>query len=161
MKDKLIQIQSLARQYWQARNRREQLILAGGGLVLLLSIYAFCLQSLHGRIETLRKRLPELTLNSYEMAAGTRNQPAAPTRRDEDLRSELFRRLADQGVSAELRGLSADRVEMTLAARPAAELLNSLNTLRLAAGARVASLQLRAQDEAGLAAATVIMERRR
>lgn len=161
MKEQLILARNTALQYWQARNRREQIILMAGGVALLLGLYAFSLQAVLGQIERLHKRLPELTLNSYEIAAGSRNALSAPVKRGEDLRSELFRILADQGVQAELRGLSAERVEMHMAARPAPSLISSLNSIRLSAGAQVVNLQIRALEEADQAEATVIMERRR
>ncbi|MDQ7988205.1 MAG: type II secretion system protein GspM [Candidatus Dactylopiibacterium sp.] len=161
MKDKLLQLRGQALQYWQARNPRERLILACGGAVLLIALYVACLQAVQTRIATLDRRLPELLLNSYEIAAGGRAAaPAAPVRSSEDLRSELFRLLADQGVKAELRGLAADRVEARLAPAGGEVLLRQLNALRLASGSRVASLQLRSGDAPGTAELTAILERR-
>lgn len=161
MKEQLNKARTQAIQYWQARNRREQQTLIIGAIVLLIALYIFSLQGIQARIQTLQKRLPELTLNSYEIAAGGRNAPSSPVKHDEDLRSALFRILAEQGVQAELRGLSAERVEMHMAPRPGQSLINSLNTIRLAASARISSVQIRSTEEAGMAEATVILERRR
>ncbi len=160
MNAQLIQAREQALRYWQARNRREQLILIGGGVVLLLAIYIGSLQAINARIDALRKRLPELTLNSYEIAAGTRERRPPPPRAREDLRSELFRLLAEQDIKAELRGLAPDRVEMRLPPANGEVALRQLNALRLASGARVASLQLRAADATN-AEFTAILERRR
>jgi type II secretory pathway component PulM len=160
MNARLIQTREQMLRYWQARNPREQVILTCGGAVLLLAIYIGSLQAINTRIEALRKRLPELTLNSYEIAAGTReNRPPVPRAR-EDLRSELFRLLAEQDIKAELRGLAPDRVEMRLPPGNGETALRQLNALRLASGSRVASLQLRATDAAN-AEFTAILERRR
>lgn len=161
MKDKLILLRTSALQYWQARNRREQLILMAGGSVLLVAIYATSLLAVQERIAALQRRLPELALNSYEIAAGKQGPAMPPPKRGEDLRSELFRILADQGVQAELRGLSADRVEMTMNARAGQNIINSLNAIRLTAGARVTSLQIRTVGAEEQAEASVILERRR
>lgn len=160
MNARLIQLREQALQYWQARNRREQMILAGGGIVLQLALYLASLQAVNARIDSLRKRLPELTLNSYEIAAGTREHRPPPARAREDLRSELYRLLAEQDIKAELRGLAPDRVEMRLPPENGETALRQLNALRLASGARISSLQLRATD-ATRAEFTVILERRR
>lgn len=160
MKDKLNQARDRALQYWQARNRREQLILTGFGVFVLLAIYIGSLQSINARIDSLRKRLPELMLNSYEIATGTRSAAPVAQRSSEDLRSELFRLLAEQGIKAELRGLAPDRVEMRLPPVAGELALTQLNALRLASGSRVANLQIRTQD-AATAEFTAILERRR
>lgn len=161
MKDQLILWRNAAERYWRARNRREQLVLIIGGIVLLIALYLLSLFSVQGRIESLRRRLPELALNSFEIAAGKNTAPVAPTKRGEDLRSEVFRILAEQGVQAELRGLSPERVEMSMSARAGQSLINSLNAIRLTAGARVTSLQIRTLESGEQAEATVILERRR
>jgi len=160
MKEKLILAREQALQYWLARNRREQLILIIGGAILLLAIYLGSLQAVNGRIEALRKRLPELTLNSYEIAAGTRGTAPPAARSSEDLRSDLFRLLAEQNIKAELRGLAPDRVEIRLPQGDGQTALTQLNALRLAAGSRVASLQVRSPD-ASSTEITAILERHR
>lgn len=160
MKDKLILARDTAQLYWQKSSRREQLTLIAGGIILLLAIYISSLQTVNGRIEALRKRLPELMLNSYEIAAGTRGAMPPPTRSSEDLRSELYRLLAEQNIKAELRGLAPDRVEIRLPQGDGQTALTQLNALRLASGSRVASLQVRNAD-ASSTEFTAILERRR
>ncbi len=161
MKEQLILWHKAALQYWAARNKREQQILIAGGIVLLIALYLLSLFSVQGKIEALRRRLPELAMYCFEFAAGRFNGPVAPVKRGEDLRSEVFRILAEQGVKAELRGLSPERVEMNMSARAGQNLVNSLNAIRLSAGARVSSLQIRTLESGEQAEATVILERRR
>lgn len=160
MKEALIRAREQALQYWQARNPRERLLLAGGGALLLVAIYIASLQAVNARIDLLAKRLPGLMLASYEIAAGTRGAPP-PRRSEEDLRSELFRLLAEKDIKAELRALAPDRVEMRIASGNGATIIEQINTLRLAASARVASLNLRSEEAGGDAEVTVILERRR
>lgn len=160
MKEQLIRAREQVLQYWQARNPRERLILACGGAVLLLAIYIASLQTIHSRIELLEKRLPGLMLASYEIAAGTRGAPPPPRRGNEDLRSELFRLLAEKDIKAELRALAPDRVEMRFAAADGTTIINQLNILRLATNARVASLNVRSNDS-GSPEFTATLERRR
>lgn len=144
--------------FWRARAPREQLILMLGSAALLVGLYLLAVGALQQRIGSLQKQAPELLLNSYEIASGGQAN-TAPVR-GSDLRSDLYKILAERNVEAELRALSPQQVEMRLPDQTAGALLGSLHTLRQAVGARVVSLQIRAEDADGIAGATVILERK-
>ena len=145
-------------QWWQARAPRERLALAAALTTLVCASYYLGVSSLQQKIVRLERQLPELMQQSFEISASARPQAQAPVARGADLRSELFRILAEREVLAELRALSATRVEMRLPPQPGSNLLASLQAIRLASGARVESLQLR-NGEDKLSEATVILER--
>ena len=145
-------------QWWQARVLRERLALAAALATLVCASYYLSVSSLQQKIVRLERQLPELMQQSFEISASARPQAQAPVARGADLRSDLFRILAEREVLAELRALSATRVEMRLPPQPGSTLLTSLQAIRLASGARVESLQLR-NGEDKLSEATVILER--
>lgn len=157
MKARLIATQAQIERFWAARNLRERLMLGAGAAVLICAAYILAVSSLQQRIASLQRKLPELLLSSYEIAGGSQAVPRAA--RSGDLRSELFKILADRGLQAELRALSTDKVEMRLPEQDAKTLISSLNAIRLAAGARVQSLQIRSTESAGGAGATAVLER--
>lgn len=158
MKARLLLLQAQTERFWAARNARERIILISGGTALLIVIYVMSLIGLQHRIAALQHKLPELLLNSYEIAAGARTE-APRTTHAGDLRSDLFKILADRGLKAELRALSSNQVEVRLPDQDAKVLFNTLNTLRQAAGARVQSLQIRADQSASATGATAVLER--
>jgi len=120
-------------------------------------IYVLLISSLQHRIASLQRKLPELLLNSYEIAAGSKTT-APRTTRSNDLRSDVFKILADRGLQAELRALSTNQVEMRMPDQDAKTMFNSLNAVRLATSAHVLSIQIRAAKE-GQAGTTAILER--
>lgn len=150
-----------ARTAWNARAPREQLALMAVGAVLLLAIYVQLVSALSSQRDAIARRLPGLLLASYEMAAGRPEAGRAPTAVREDLRSELYKVLADRGLQAELRSLGSAQVEVRMPEQESRALLRALNQIRLAANVRVASVQLRASDTAGQLSATAILERER
>ena len=158
MKAKLLLAQSEFEKFWAARNPRERLILSIGAAALIVLAYWLAISSLQSRIVSLQRKLPELMLNSYEIAGG--GDAVTPrAARAADLRSDLYKILADRGLKAELRALSTDQVEMRLPDQDAKTLIGSLNALRLSAGARVLSIQIRAAEAGGEAGSTVVLER--
>lgn len=144
--------------WWLARQPRERLALAAVLTTLVCASYYLSVSSLQQKIVRLERQLPELMQHSFEISAGARPQPQAVVERGADLRSDLFRILAEREVLAELRALSTTRVEMRLPPQPGTTLLANLQAIRLASGARVANLQLRNGDDK-LSEATVILER--
>lgn len=156
MKQLLI-LETRLRTFWAARNTRERLILAVGGAIAIVAFYLMAVGSINKRIQVLQRRLPQLTLDSYEIATGSKSMPQH-AKRAGDLRSDLFKILAEHKMQADLRVVSSTQVEMRLPDQDARTLINALNTLRLAADARVVSLQLRAVDQ-NTAGATAMLER--
>jgi len=157
MKARLLAAQVQFEKFWAARNARERLILVVGAALLVVLIYVLLISSLQQRITGLQRKLPELLLNSYEIAGG--GKATAPrTARSGDLRSDVFKILADRGLQAELRALSTNQIEMRMQDQDAKTMFNSLNAIRLAASARVLSIQIRATKD-GQAGTTAILER--
>jgi len=159
MNARLTALQTRLTAFWAARNGRERIILGLGAAVIVTAAYVLASDVLQRRIAGLQRKLPDLLLASYEIAGGARG--ATPATRSGDLRSELFKLLADRGLKAELRALSPDQVEMRLPDQDAKSLIANLNAIRLASASRVLSLQLRATGTAGEAGATAVLERRR
>jgi len=127
--------------WWQARSRRERTILLiwGVGAAVLLMWFAV-LSPLGNRIDQLERLVPELESRLYSMRAQHLNEPRAQgsgSTSAADLRSTLFRLLAERKVSGELRALSASRVELRLPELPMKEALELLEFLRQESGARV------------------------
>lgn len=157
MKARLLAAQVQFEKFWAARNPRERWILMLGAGLLIVLVYVLLISSLQQRIAGLQRKLPELLLNSYEIAGGSK-ATAPRAARSGDLRSDVFKILADRGLQAELRPLSTNQVEMRMQDQDAKTMFNSLNAIRLAAGARVLSIQIRAAKD-GQAGTTVILER--
>lgn len=157
MNAQLTQLLAGMNRFWAARDAREKLILTAGFVVIAVALYVLCITTLNKSIAGLERKLPELLLNNYEIAAG--GKAAGPrAARNGDLRSDLFKVLADRGLKADLRALSTHQVEMRLPDQDAKTLLNDLNAIRLATDAHIVSLQLRAADK-GLTGATATLER--
>lgn len=156
MKQLLI-VETRLHAFWAARNTRERLILAAGGIIAIVAFYLMAVGSINKRIQVLQRRLPQLTLDSYEIATGSKALPQR-ARRAGDLRSDLFKILAEHKLQADLRVVSTSQVEMRLPDQDARTLINTLNTIRLAADAHIVSLQLRAVDPQN-AGATAMLER--
>ena len=142
-----------AQLWWQARSPRERVILlvwAVAATVLLL--WFAVLSPLARRIDQLEQRIPELEAKLSAMRA---QQPAGAARAPRatsaaDLRSTLYRLLADKKVSGELRALSSSRVELRLPELPMPVALELIEFLRQQSGARV--VVFNAKSEAAPAA---------
>jgi type II secretory pathway component PulM len=137
--------------WWQTRSRREHAILAGwGGAVVILLLWFAVISPLSKRIGQLEKRIPELESRLYSMRAQPRNEARAQatgtTQSAADLRSTLFRLLADKKISCELRGVSATRVELRLPELSMPDALALLEFLRQESGARVVTLNVKADS---------------
>lgn len=146
--------------WWHARPPRERtlLLLWGGAASVLLAWFAV-LSPLSRRIDQLEQRVPELEAKLASMRA----QPLTDTRLQSpagksaaDLRSTLFRLLADRKVSGELRALSASRVELRLPELPMKDALELLEFLRQESGARVVVLNARTEAAAATSSRVVV-----
>jgi len=128
--------------WWHARSPRERtILLAWVTIATLLLLWFAVLSPLARRIDQLEKRVPELESKLYSMRAQPLNAVRAPSAASAaDLRSTLFRLLADKKISGELRALSALRVELRLPELPMKDALELLEFLRQESGARVVVL---------------------
>jgi type II secretory pathway component PulM len=146
MNAQLISLQTQLATYWAARNAQERLAITVVAGLLALIVYGSIAYSLHQGINSLQRRLPELQLESYEIAAGGKGAaPRAP--HGGDLRSDLFKVLADRDLHADLRALSPSQVEVRLPDQDAKSVFGDLNTIRQASDAHVISLQIRTADK--------------
>lgn len=153
----LLLLESRLQAFWAARNARERLILTLGISIAVIAFYLMAVDAVNKKIVGLQHRLPELMLNNYEIASGSKTAPKT-AKRAGDLRSDLFKILAERKLQADLRAISPTQVEMRMPDQDAKTLLENLNAIRLAADARVSSLQLRAADK-GNTGATAMLER--
>jgi len=139
--------------WWQGRSVRERKILMAWSVaVTVLLLWFGLIAPLWQRIATLERRVPELETQLNKMRARpVAIQRTAPSgdAAGGDLRSTLFGALAERKISAELRALSAARVEMRLPELPVKDALDLLDALRQASGARVAVLNVKAEAAPG------------
>jgi type II secretory pathway component PulM len=139
--------------WWQGRSERERRILTVWALaVAVLALWFGVCAPLMQRIAALERRIPELERQLYRMrapSAGTGAVNAAARQTGEDLRSVLYGQLAERSLRAELRALSAARVEMRLPEMPIEEAFDTLDFLRRQTGARVAVFGARSDGSPG------------
>ena len=145
--------------WWNARSPRERTILVLWTTVAtFLLVWFAVLSPLGRRIDQLEQRVPELESKLYAMRA----QPLGPARAPSaasaaDLRSTLYRLLADKKISGELRALSSSRVELRLPELPMSEAVELLEFLRQQSGARVVVFNAKT-DPAPAAASRLVVE---
>ena len=148
-----------ARLWWQARSPRERVILLAWAVAATLLLLWFgVLSPLARRIDQLEQRIPELEAKLSAMRAQQPAGGAAPAPRATsaaDLRSTLYRLLADKKVSGELRALSSSRVELRLPELPMPAALELIEFLRQQSGARV--VVFNAKSEAASAAVSRVV----
>ncbi len=150
-------------QFWHARSPSERKFLQVWIVVLLGALAYFLLISpLSRRIGQLQKSIPVLESQLFAM----RSQPATEGARrvssaaaSGDLRSTLFGQLAKQQINADLRSISADRVELRLPEMPAEKALGFLDKLRQEATARIVTLSIKNSATKGLVQIIIEMER--
>ena len=145
--------------WWHARSPRERTILGLWAIVAtLLLVWFGVLSPLSRRIAQLEQRVPELEAKLYSMRAQPLAAPRAPGAASAaDLRSTLYRLLADKKISGELRALSSSRVELRLPELPMKDALELLESLRQQSGARVVVFNARS-EAAPAAASRVVVE---
>ena len=133
--------------WWNARTPRERLILlAWGGVMLVLFAWFGVWSPLSRRIQQLETQMPQLESKFNDLRYRSSSRPPPRPRAGKtspDLRSELFRLLADKKITAELRAISSTRVEMRLPELSLPEALEHLTALRQESGARISAFTLR------------------
>jgi type II secretory pathway component PulM len=147
--------------WWHARSRREhRILLAWSVAAAVLLVWFGVLSPLLKRIDQLEMRVPKLESRLQAMRAQPLNETRVQGKSRTsaaDLRSTLFRALADRKISGELRALSASRVELRLPELPMKEALELLEFLRQESGARVVVFTART-DASPAAASRVVVE---
>ena len=145
--------------WWHARSPRERIILVVWAIAAALLLLWFAVLSPLGRrIDQLEQRVPELESKLYSMRSQPLNSPRpASATSAADLRSALYRLLAERKISGELRALSSSRVELRLPELPMHEALELLELLRRESGARVVVFNAKT-DPAPAAASRLVVE---
>lgn len=150
-------------QFWTLRSPSERkFLLAWSALLIGALAYFLLLSPLFQRIGLLQKSIPVLETQLFAMRAqpnvgGGKNISSVSA--TEDLRSSLFRLLANQQINADLRSISAKRIELRLPEMPAAEALERLDKLRQEAAARIVALSIKASATTNLVQIILEMER--
>lgn len=147
--------------WWRTRTQRERLILLAwcvvmGGLLFWLAV----LSPLNRRVQQLERQLPQLEGKFNELRYRSADKGVtrpASSKASADLRSELFRLLADKKITAELRAISNSRVEMRLPELPLPEALDLLMALRQESGAKITVFNLRS-DKTSSSSVNIIVE---
>lgn len=152
------------KQFWQARSRSERiLLLAWSGVVAVALMYFGLLSPLYGRLDRLEKSIPVLENQLFAMrsqpAPGGGMRPSNP-QAPGDLRSSVFRFLADQQLTADVRSLASDRVEVRLPEMPADNALSLLQKMRQETEAKIAGMSMKRDAEEGPVQTVVEMERK-
>ena len=152
-------LQNKALLWWQARSPRERVILRAWAIVACVLLLWFAVLSPLGRrIDQLEQRVPELEAKLYSMRSQPLAAPRAPGATSAaDLRSTLYRLLAERKISGELRALSTSRVELRLPELPMKDAIELLEFLRQQSGARVVVFNARS-EVAPAAASRVVVE---
>ncbi|MBS1157100.1 MAG: Type secretion system protein [Proteobacteria bacterium] len=151
-------------QFWQSRSLREQKILAVWGVLVgtVLLVFGLILP-LQQQISRLQRSIPVLEGQLFAMRAqptpGMRPSQAASAQGD--LRSTLFQLLSTRKTAADLRSLSAERVELRLPELPINEALALADGLRQDADARITTLSIKRESANGPARVVLEMERSR
>lgn len=146
--------------WWQGLSAREHRILSIWGLaVFALLLWFAVISPLTNRIHQLESHVPELEARLNAMRAqplGDVRAKSPNNRPSADLRSTIFRLLADKKISAELRALSSSRVEMRLPELPMKDALDLLEFLRQESAARVVVFNAKNEAASGNAARLVV-----
>ncbi len=159
-------------QWWQERNPRERLILAGGGVVLLLSmLFILVLEPLHAESDRLRTRIVRQQADLEQVraaaqeaerlrAAGAGSSTASS---DESLVSFLDQSLNQGNLRQFLSRLSpgsSGNVRVQFDSLPFDRLVQWLSRIALEQGVRVEEITLnRQQEKAGHVRAAVTLVR--
>lgn len=150
--------------FWQLRSRSERVLLLAWVIIVASTLIYFGLISpLYSRIARLEKNIPALETQLFAM----RSQPAPGNTRNlanstapVDLRSTVFRFLASQQLTADVRSVSADRIELRLPEMPAENALALLEKLRQETTARIATMSMKNSATGGPVQVVVEVERR-
>jgi type II secretory pathway component PulM len=146
--------------WWRGRSERERrFVRAWLPVVVVMAGWFGVLSPLFKRIAALERRVPEMELQlnrmrAHPVDASRANRAGGPA--NEDLRGALHGQLSERQISAELRALSATRVELRLPELPVKEALVVLDALRQETGARVAVFAARNDETPGHATRIVV-----
>lgn len=149
--------------FWLARTPSERkLLLLWSTAVLGALVYFALISPLYRRIQQLENTLPQLENQLFAM----RSQPApvagkqiAGNVENIDLRSAVFQFIGKQQLTADVRSISADRVELRLPEMPVGEALTLLEKLRQETAARI--IVMRMKNNAARDAVQVVVEMER
>lgn len=150
-------------QFWHARSPREQKILALWGALAGAALLVFGLiLPLQQQIARLQRSIPLLESQLFAMRAQPTvgAHPGSAAKVQGDLRSSLFQLLSNQKTAADLRSLSAERVELRLPELPIAQALTLADSLRQDVRARITTLSIQHDSASGPARVVLELERR-
>lgn len=149
--------------FWQTRSLREQKVLLAWSVIVGTGLLYFGLIApLQQQITRLQHGLPTLEGQLFAMRAlpadATRHKPVSVNDQG-DLRSTLFQLLSTRNNPADLRSLSAERVELRLPEQALPEALALADSLRQDAHARITALSIKRDDADSPARVVIEMER--
>lgn len=146
--------------FWRERNPRERLFLAVCGVVLLIALYYAVLwaPASSGR-DRLGRQVPQLEAQLAQMQRQITQLKAAGNTRSSsgDLRGSVQDAITQSGITAELRPLSAETLQVVIPSAPFAQLLALLDGLQ--GTGRIAKLDVKAAGGAGIVTATLELQR--
>lgn len=148
--------------FWAARSVSERrLLLAWTVIVVAALAWFLAISPLGNRIGQLEKSIPQLEAQLFAMRAQpVQGGPARLTAAAAgDLRSAAFQTLADLKISADLRSISAERIELRLPEMPTEMALAALEKLRQDSAARIVNLTIKHSTAGGPVQVVLEMER--
>ena len=162
----LVQARLSFTEFWAARNKREQAMLAMAALVVTFGLFYMLLfdPALTGR-DRLNKSLPVLRQQVAQMqalskqAAALSGKPAAPlmVMSKENIETAL----ASNGLEAQSVILTGDFAKVQLAAASFSGTLNWLNDMQKSAQLSVVDANIVAQDKPGMVNATFTLRQQK
>ncbi|WP_288842266.1 type II secretion system protein GspM [uncultured Deefgea sp.] len=135
------------RLYWLSRQPREQKMLmmwaaAATSALLYFGLYA----PLSAQISRLQTQVPHLENQLMAMRGSKPIITAAKTAAPLDLRSATFAELSSQGISADVRSISSQSLEVRSNLPNVAEALQLANALRHSVQATVSAIEIKSDD---------------
>lgn len=149
--------------FWLQRSSSERKLLLGWAVIMTATLFYFAVAApLSSRLQRLARSIPQLEAQHLAMRAQpprTSARPATGIAPSTDLRSAVFEFLSQQQLSADVRSLSATRVELRLPALPSERALTLLQQVREQSSAHVVVISLKPGTSAGTVQVVAEMER--
>ena len=149
--------------FWQARSPTERTLLQiWSAVVLSVLLYFTLISPLYHRIQQLENSIPQLENNLFAMRsqAAPANAKQVSSHADSiDLRSAVFQFMGTQQLTADVRSISAERIELRLPEMPAENALRLLEKLRQETAARMRVMRMKNNTASETVQVVVEMER--
>ncbi|QZA80456.1 type II secretion system protein GspM [Deefgea piscis] len=146
------------RMYWLARNPRERkMLLIWAFLVISGLLYFAVYAPLNAQINRLQRQIPQLENQLMAMRGSKPIAIASRAASTQDLRSATFAELSSKGISADVRSISNQQLEVRSNLPSIAEALQLANALRHSVQAKITAIQI--TPDAASVSLVLVLER--